>query len=47
MFFSRNKISSVHKILKFNQSDWLKKYIDFNKNKRKNATNSFEMIFLN
>ena len=39
------KLVSVYKILKFKQSDWLKKYIDFNKDKRKNAANSFEKDF--
>ena len=36
------KLVSVHRIYIFKQSVWLKKYIDFNTNKRNNAGNSFE-----
>ena len=35
------KSVSIHKMLKFKQSDWLKICIDFNTGKRKRASNSF------
>ena len=39
------KLTKVHTILKFKQSDWLKKYIDFNTDKRKNAVKALKKIF--
>ena len=39
------KLSKVHKILKFKQSDWLKKFVDFNTDKRKYASNNFDKDF--
>ena len=39
------KVKKVHKVLEFNQSLWLKQYIDFNTQKRTQAKNSFEKDF--
>ena len=39
------KLNKVHRVLRFKETDWLKKYIGFNTGKRKIAANSFENDF--
>ena len=43
----RMKLKKVHRILKFKEKDWMKPYIDFNTQKRKEATSDADKIFLN
>ena len=39
------KLVKIHRIVKFNQSPWMKEYIDFNTKKRINANNESENFF--
>ena len=39
------KLNKIHRVLKFKQSDWMKKHIEFNTKKRMSATNDFEKDF--
>ena len=41
----RMKLTKIHKVLKFKQSGWMNKHIDFNTKKRMGATNDFEKDF--
>jgi len=40
------ELGKVHNIISFKQKPWLKSYIDFNTDKRKEAKNEFEKDFL-
>ena len=35
------KLVKIHRILSFKQSDWLKKYVEFNTKKRLESTDEF------
>ena len=39
------KLTKTHRVLEFKQSDLMKKYIDFNSEKRRNTANHFEKDF--
>ena len=38
-------LTKIHRVLEFRRSDWMKKYIDFNIEKRMNVANDFKIYF--
>ena len=40
-------MTKIHRVLKFKQSDWMKKCVDFNTEKRMNAANDSKKDFFN
>ena len=40
------KLTKIHRALEFKQSEWIKKYIDFNTKNSMNTPNDFETDFL-
>ena len=39
------KLTKIHRVLQFDESPWLAKYINFNTEKRIEAKNDFEKVF--
>ena len=39
------KLAKIYRVLKFKQSDWMRKYVAFNTEKIKNVANSFDKDF--